>query len=87
MGIEDAGGGLNDGDSLVISLDLVDVTGLARYNSDQVEAELNWVQVIDESVWESGLLASWDQDVIAGGSQVADDSCAWRSICRQWLKS
>ena len=86
MRIENAGGWLNNSDSLVVSLNLVDVTGLAGDHGDQVKTELDWVQVVDKGVWKSGLLAGRNQYIVSGGSEVADHSCAGRGINRQWLE-
>ncbi len=87
LGVEDASSWLDDADSLVESLDLVDVTSLARDNGDQVETEINWVQVGSEGVGKSPLCASWNLDIVSGSSQVANNRSTGRSICGQCLKS
>ena len=87
MGIEEAGSCLNNTDSLIVSLDLVDIARLARHNRDQVETELLGVQVGREGEWQALLLARWNLHIITSRRDIADNSSAGMGIEWQWLQS
>jgi hypothetical protein len=86
LGVKDAGSSLDNADSLVISLNLVDIARLARDDGDQVQPEVLGVEIRGERVWERLLLASWDFDIVAGCSDIADNSCAGVKSRCDWLQ-
>ncbi len=86
MGVKDAGSSLNYADSLVVSLDLVDIACLARDNGNQVQTEILWVEVGGERVREGLLLASWDLDIVASSGDIADNGSAGMESRCDWLQ-
>jgi hypothetical protein len=85
LGVKDAGSSLDNADSLVVSLNLVDIARLARDDGDQVQPEILGVEVGGERVGKSLLLASWDLDIVAGSGDIADNSCAGVKSRCDWL--
>jgi hypothetical protein len=85
LGVEDAGSRVDNADSLVECLDLVDVTSLAVYNGNQVQSELLWVKIGGEAVRETLLLACGDQSVISSDSQIAHNRHERIGSFWQWL--
>ncbi len=73
MRIKQAGSGLNDADSSIVSLDLIDGTSGAGNNRNQVEAKILWVEIGGEAERETLLLASRDFNIVSSRRQVADN--------------
>lgn len=71
--IEEAGGSLDNTDGLVVDLLGEDCTLYIREHGSQVESQVLGVHLGCEAVGQSLLLASWDRDVVACGSQIADN--------------
>jgi len=86
LGVKDAGSSLDNADSLVVSLNLVDIARLARDNGDQVQTEILGVEIGGERVGKSLLLASRDFDIVAGSGDIADNSCAGVKSRCDWLQ-
>jgi hypothetical protein len=85
--IKEAHGSLNDRDSLIVSLDLVNSALMARYYSDQVQSEILGVQVRGERVGQAPLHAGRDLKIIASSSQVPHNesgrmSTLWQGVIR-----
>lgn len=87
MRVEEAGSSLNHADSLIISLNLVHVTCLARDNGNQVQTEILWVEIGGESVRKSLLLASRDLNIVTSSGDIADNGSTGMCARCQWLQS
>lgn len=74
--VEEGGRGLDNGDGLVEDLGGVDVAGGALNHGGKVESQVLRVHLGCEAEGQGLLLAGGDGDIVAGGSQVAEDN--WR---------
>ena len=72
--VEEAGGSLDDGDDVVVDLDLVEVIGGGDDDAGQLEADILGQHVEDEGVGDGLLLAGGDGGLVSDGGQVADDA-------------
>jgi hypothetical protein len=85
--IKEAGSCLDNANSLVESLNLVNRTVGVGNNGDQLETEILWVEVDLESKRKSKLLASRDLSLISCSRQISNNArTGMGSIC-QWLQS
>lgn len=86
LGVKDAGSSLDNTDSLIVCLDLVHVARLAGDHGNQIQTEILGVEICGEGVGKCLLLASRDLDIIAGGSDIADNGSAGMNARCQWLQ-
>lgn len=73
LGVEEAGGGLNNGSGSVVDLDLVDVALGVGDNSNKTEENILRLHVEGKGKGELLLLAGGNLKVVLDGRQVADD--------------
>lgn len=85
--IKKAGRSLNDADSLIESLDLVDRSSLRRDLCDNVEAKILWVHIFLEGIGELLGRAGRNRDAIFGARQVLYNSSAEGASLGQSLQS
>ena len=85
LGIKNAGSSVDYTNSLIESLDLVNCTGFARDDRDQIETKVLWVQVGGESIGKRLLLAGRNFYLITGSRQVANDASTGVRSRGQWL--
>jgi hypothetical protein len=85
LGIEDASGSLNNADSLVGNLDLIDVASLRANDSAQSETEVLGVHVQNEGERQRLSLASGDDGIVSDSAQVADNASRRVGILRKTL--
>jgi hypothetical protein len=84
--IKDTCSSINDSDSLVESLDLVDSSRLVRDHRNQVQSQVRWVQIGREREWQTSLLASWKLNIITCRGDILDDQGAGVCVLRQWVE-
>lgn len=73
MGVQKARSSLDDADSRIESLDLVDSSGIAGNNSYNLEAKVGWVEISSEGVWYTLLFASSNGQPVFSARQIADN--------------
>ena len=84
--VKDASCSLNNTNSLIESLDLINRTCLTGHNGNDVESQVLGVEISCEAERQSLLLASWNLNIISGMGQVADDGCGRVNTRCQWLQ-
>jgi hypothetical protein len=85
--VKDAGSSLDNADSFIVSLDLVHIPRLTRYNCNQIETKILGVQVGGEREGKCLLLASWNLDIITSSRDITDNGSAGMKSRRQGLQS
>ena len=85
--IKEASRSLNNANSLIESLYLINRTSLTSHNRNDVESQILGVEIGCEAEWQCLLLASRNLNVISRMSQVADNGGGRVSARRQWLES
>lgn len=80
LGVEEAGRGLDNGGSLVISLELVDSTLGVGDDSNDLEEDILGLHILGESKGQLLLGASRNLEAVLDGRQVAHDALVSRSI-------
>jgi hypothetical protein len=86
LGIKDAGSSLDNADSLIIGLDLIDIARQTRDDCDQVQTKILGMEIGGERVRKALLPASRDLDIVAGTGDIADNGSAGMNPRRQWLQ-
>lgn len=86
LGVEEAGGGLNDGGRAIVDQDLVEGTGRVRNESLELNANLLRLHVLSEREGKLLLLAGGDLDVVLNSRQVADDAGVAGAVLREILE-
>jgi hypothetical protein len=85
--IKEAGSCLNNANSLVESLNLVNCTVGVGNNGDQLETEILWVEVDLERKRKSELLAGRDLSLISCSRQISNNARTGMGSSFQWLQS
>jgi hypothetical protein len=86
LGVEEAGGSLNDGGRTVVDQDLVEVASRVRDESLELNANLLRLHVLSKREGKLLLLAGGDLNVVLDGSQVANNADVTGAVLRELLK-
>lgn len=85
--IKEAGSCLNNTNSLIESLNLVDCTLGIGNNGDQLETKVLWMEVDLESKRKSEFLSGRDLSLISLSRQISNNACTGMGSRCQWLQS
>lgn len=85
LGVEDAGGGLNDAGQAAVSLNLEELTLGVRHEGDEIDNNILRLHIQDERERQRLGLAGGDLGIVLDSGQVAKDSSHRIRILRQRL--
>lgn len=85
--VEDASGSLNNTDSLIESLNLINRTRLTSHNCNNIEPQILGMEISCEAERQGLLLASRNLNIVSRMGEVADHGGRWVSTRCQWLQS
>lgn len=84
--IKEASWWLDNADSLIVGLDLIDVPLAIRNNRDKLQSQILRLHVRCEGVWQALPCAGWDLRSILDSRQVPDDGSRGMNACWEILQ-